>query len=157
MAKNVVDEIHMRCQHTKLWYDRTAKAFPEPVTGQGVCMQPLKMGGQWRRATVTKKVIEHSYLTQIAEGQVYRRNRDYLQVNSEEPSSIPGPTSGDTILSPGSIETKSNENSMSSGEVQTKNTEQFTDDTPSAEYKITCSSCCLKLPTRYHDYTNTYT
>ena len=43
-------------------------------------MQPLTTGGQWRRATVIKKVSERSYLTQTEEGQVYRRNRKYLGV-----------------------------------------------------------------------------
>ena len=33
LAKNVADEIHIRRQHTKLWYDRTAKALPELVIG----------------------------------------------------------------------------------------------------------------------------
>ena len=63
VAKNVADEIRIRRQHTKLWYDRTAKALPELVIGQGVRMQPLTTGRQWRRATVIKKVSERSYLT----------------------------------------------------------------------------------------------
>ena len=78
VAKNVAKEIRIRRQHTKLWYDRTAKALPELVVGQGVRMQSLTAGGQWRRATVIKKVSERSYLTQIEEGQVYRRNQKYL-------------------------------------------------------------------------------
>ena len=43
MAKNVAEEIRIRCQHTKLWYDRTAKALPQLVVGQGVRMQPWTM------------------------------------------------------------------------------------------------------------------
>ena len=95
-------------------------------------------------------------MTQTAEGQVYRKNWNYLQGNSEEPSSDPELISGDTVLLPGYTETEANKIAMSFREVQTKTTEQFTDDTLSAEYKINHSSCCLKLPTRYCDYTNSY-
>ena len=119
-------------------------------------MQPLEKGGQWRRATVIKKVGERSYLTQTAEGQVYRRNRKCLRATSEEASSVPESTSGDTVLPPITNETEAKENAISSEEGQTKTIEQFTDDTPPAEQKITRSGCCVKLPTRYRDYTNTY-
>lgn len=79
VAKNVPDEINIRRQHTKLWYDRTAKAL---VIGQGVHMQPLETGEQWRKPTVIKKVGERSYLTQTDKGQVYRRNWKYLRVTN---------------------------------------------------------------------------
>ena len=69
--------------------------MPELVVGQGVRVQPLTTGGQWRRATVIKKVSERSYLTQTEEGQVYRRNRKYLGVTNEEPSTAPEHTAGD--------------------------------------------------------------
>ena len=36
VAKNVVEEIQTRRQHTKLYYDRTAKALQELAVGQGV-------------------------------------------------------------------------------------------------------------------------
>ena len=78
VAKNIADEIHSRHQHTKLWYDRTAKALPELVIGQGVHIQLLETGEHWRRATVIKKVGECSYLTQTGDSQVYRRNRKFL-------------------------------------------------------------------------------
>ena len=58
---------------------------------------------------------EHSYLT--AEGQVCRKNWDYLQRNSKEPSSVPEPISGDAVLPQGSNEIEVNEIAMSSGEV----------------------------------------
>jgi len=83
VAKNVVEEIQTRRQHTKLYHDRTAKALPELVVGQGVRIQPLECSGQWRRASVIKKVGERSYLTQTPEGQVYRRNRKHLKAKSK--------------------------------------------------------------------------
>ena len=47
------------------------------------------------------------------------------------------PISGNVALPPGSIKTEANEIAMNFGEAQTKTTEQFTDSTLSAEYKIT--------------------
>ena len=158
VAKNVADEIRIRRQHTKLWYDRTAKALPELVIGQGVRMQPLTMGGQWRRATVIKKVRERSYLTQTGEGQIYRRNRKYLRATNEEPNIVPEHTAGDSALPPkGSVEVEANQNTTSSREVETtEQTDSSTEDTPPAdlEYKTTRSGRCVKPPTRYRDYTN---
>jgi len=165
VAKNVSDEICIRCQHTKLWYDRTAKALPELVIGQGVRMQPLGTGGQWKRATVIKKVGERSYLTQNEEDQVYRRNCKYLRVTNEESSRVneessrvPEHSAEDSVLPPKeSVETTANQSTMSSEKVQTETTEQkegSTEDTPSAEYMTTRSGRCVKPPTRYRDYTN---
>ena len=158
VAKSVADEIRIRRQHTKLWYDRTAKALPELVTGQGVRMQPLDPGGQWRRATVIKKVGERSYLTQTEEGQIYRRNQKYLRVTNEEPTTVSEHTTDDSVRPPNrSVETAANQNATSSGETQTETTEQkecSTEDTPPAEYMTTRSGRCVKPPTRYRDYTN---
>ena len=74
VARNVENEIKQRRQTAKFWYDRTAKSLPELQIGQGVRMQPVEHRGQWRKATVIKKVGERSYLTQTEEGIIYRRN-----------------------------------------------------------------------------------
>jgi len=121
-------------------------------------MQPLGTGGQWKRATVIKKMGERSYLTQNEEGQVYRRNYKYLRVTNEEPSRVPEHSADDSVLPPKeSVETAANQSTVSSEKVQTETTEQkegSTEDTPSAEYMTTCSGRCVKPPTRYRDYTN---
>ena len=154
-AKNVADEIRIRRQHTKLWYDRTAKALPELVIGQGVRMQPLTICGEWRRATVIKKVGERSYLTQTEGGQVYRRNWKHLRVTNEEPSTVPEHTDDDSVLPKRSAEIEADQNATSSEEVETSEQKaSSTVDTSPAEYKTTHSGRCVKPPTRYRDYTN---
>ena len=80
VAKNVVEEIQTRRQHTKLYYDRTAKALPELVVGQGVRIQPcvpLECGGQWRRASVIKKVGERSYLTDSRRPSIQKESQTF--------------------------------------------------------------------------------
>ena len=167
VAKNVVEEIRTRRQHTKLYYDRTAKALPELVVGQGVRIQPLDSGGQWRRASVIKKVGERSYLTQTPEGQVYRRNPKHLRATNEESSLTSENATGDVVMPPGPTEPEVSENvtNLETKEhltnpdvVLTKSAEQeesLVDGTPQGEYMTTRSGRSVKPPIRYRDYTNT--
>ena len=126
-------------------------------------MQPLEYGGQWRRASVIKKVGGHSYLTQTPESQVYRRNQ-HLRATNEEPSLISENTNGDAVLPPGSTETEVHENVTNveadkpvtnPDDVLTKSSEQaesFVDDTPQGKYMTTHSGRSVKPPIKYRDY-----
>ena len=88
VARNVEDEIKQRQQAAKFWYDKAAKSLPELQIGQGVRMQPVENNGQWRKATIIKKVVgEQSYLAQTEEGNVYRRNRKFMKATAESDKS----------------------------------------------------------------------
>ena len=50
-------------------------------------MQPVENNGQWRKATIIKKVGERSYLAQTEEGNVYRRNRKFMKATAESDES----------------------------------------------------------------------
>ena len=102
VARNVEDEIRQRRQTAKFWYDRTAKSLPELQIGQGVRMQPVEHSGQWKQATIVKKVGERSYLAQTEEGNVYRRNRKFLKATAEEKVELPNPIVARNVESPDS-------------------------------------------------------
>ena len=75
------------------WYNKTAKSLPKLQVGQGVRMQPVEHSGQWRKATIIKKVGECSYLAQT-EGNVYQRNKKFLKATAhtekgKEPNTTP--------------------------------------------------------------------
>ena len=84
VAKHVEEEIRFKRQRTKLGYDKAARSLPELRIGQGVRIQPVEYGGEWKKATVVRKVGERSYLTRTESGSVYRRNRKFLRVTDEE-------------------------------------------------------------------------
>lgn len=166
VVKHVDKEICFRRQHAKLWYDRSAKPLPELIIGQGVRMQPLEPSGQWRKAIVTKKVGERSYLAQTDDGKVYRRNRKYLRSTNEEPNTPNAsedtaaepvlPITEPVIIPEKPVEIVPDQN-VSSQEVTMRNTESkegTTTNKTSTEYMTTRSGRCVKPPVRYHDEIN---
>lgn len=50
-------------------------------------MKPFRLGDkEWRKATVTSRLVERSYTVESPEGDTYRRNRVHLKKTQETPS-----------------------------------------------------------------------
>ena len=48
-------------------------------------MQPFKLGDKkWKKATITERLDERSYLLETPDGATYRRNRQHLKKSSED-------------------------------------------------------------------------
>ena len=57
------------------YYNKTAKDLPKLAIGDVVRMKPIKNQERiWRKATVTQKVDDRSYVVETPEGGTYRRN-----------------------------------------------------------------------------------
>lgn len=55
--------------------------------GDVVRMKPFRLGDkEWRKATVTGRLVERSYTVESPEGDTYRRNRVHLKNTQETPS-----------------------------------------------------------------------
>ena len=68
------------------YYDRTAKDLPPLDEGDTVRMKPFSKSSKiWKKAMVTQRLDERSYLVQ-SQGEQYRRNREHLKKTHEETS-----------------------------------------------------------------------
>lgn len=86
VAKNVTQEIELKCQKAKLYYDKGAKPMPDLQIGRLVRLQPLATGDTWKAATTVSKLGDHSYLLQTDQGQLYRRNRKFIRLTPTVPA-----------------------------------------------------------------------
>lgn len=72
------------------FYNKTAKDLPKLAIGDFVRMKPIKNHQRiWRKATVTQKVDDRSYVVETPEGGIYRRNRYHLRKTKEAASPKP--------------------------------------------------------------------
>ena len=66
------------------YYNRTAKDLPKLEIGDVVRMKPIKNHERiWRKATVTQKVDDRSYVDATPDRGTYRRNRYHLRKTGE--------------------------------------------------------------------------
>ena len=62
------------------YYNRTAKDLPKLEIGDVVRMKPIKNHKcTWRKATVTQKVDDRTYVVATPDGGTYHRNRYHLR------------------------------------------------------------------------------
>ena len=88
VVTNVPEDIVYRRQKAKAYYDKGACPLPPLEIGDTVRLQPQDKGGFWSKATVVKKVAEHSYLVKTAQGHLLRRNRKFLRFTGEMPDEV---------------------------------------------------------------------
>ncbi len=66
------------------YYNKTAKDLPKLAIGDVVRMKPIKNHERiWRKAIVTQKVDDRSYVVETPEEGTYRRNRYHLRKTKE--------------------------------------------------------------------------
>jgi len=66
------------------YYNKIAKDLPKLAIGDVVRMKPIRNHQCiWRKATVTQKVDDRSYVVETPEGGTYRRNRYHLRKTRE--------------------------------------------------------------------------
>ena len=69
------------------YYNRGARSLPELSNGDVVRMKPFPLGDkEWRKATITCRLDERSYMAETPEGDKYRHNRVHLKKTQETPS-----------------------------------------------------------------------
>ena len=80
-AKKVRNSMDKSKDKQKANYNKTAKYLPPLSLNQLV---RVKLGKTWKRAKITKVISDRSYLVQLSDGSVYRRNRSVLHKSPED-------------------------------------------------------------------------
>ncbi|KAK3745481.1 hypothetical protein QZH41_007545 [Actinostola sp. cb2023] len=81
-----VKDLNRRKQQQSAHFNRNAKDLPTLDEGDTVRMKPFRLGDKrWKKATVTSRLDERSYVVETPEGDEYRRNRFHLKKTSENP------------------------------------------------------------------------
>ena len=126
----VTEEIELRRQRAKAYFDKGARRLPPLEIGETVRLQPQDKNGIWQKASIVKKVAERSYLVKTAEGHMFRRNRKFLRATGEV---------ADEVLSQPWIPTEADEDSNSS-EAQQSSSEPQGAEQEQSEYQPTAVS-----------------
>ena len=113
----VTEEIELRRQRAKAYFDKGARWLPPLEIGETVRLQPQDKNGIWQKASIVKKVAERSYLVKTAEGHMFRWNRKFLRATGEV---------ADEVLSQPWIPTEADEDSNSSEAQQSSSEPQAT-------------------------------
>ncbi|KAK3722271.1 hypothetical protein QZH41_005184 [Actinostola sp. cb2023] len=81
-----VKDLNRRKQQQSVHFNRNARDLPTLDEGDTVRMKPFRLGEKrWKKATVTSRLDERSYVVETPEGDEYRRNRFHLKKTSENP------------------------------------------------------------------------
>ncbi|KAK3737378.1 hypothetical protein QZH41_011513, partial [Actinostola sp. cb2023] len=81
-----VKDLNRRKQQQSAHFNRNARDLPSLDEGDTVRMKPFRLGEKrWKKATVTSRLNERSYMVETPEGDKYRRNRSHLKKTSENP------------------------------------------------------------------------
>lgn len=80
-------QLRKRQTETADYYSWDARSISALSDGDVVRMKPFRLGDkEWRKATVTSRLVERSYTVESPEGDTYRRNRVHLKKTQETPS-----------------------------------------------------------------------
>jgi hypothetical protein len=116
-AENVPENIKLKKQKAKVYYDKSAKPLPELEIGEGVRLQPQNKG-TWTKGSCVKKVGARSYLVETDKG-LYRRNRKFLRSTKEAQPDEEQYMATDFILDDMEAQVKSVEQTSDKPAVQT--------------------------------------
>ncbi|KAK3731807.1 hypothetical protein QZH41_007633 [Actinostola sp. cb2023] len=79
-----VKYLNRRKQQQSTHFNRNTRDLPTLDEGDTVRMKPFTLGEKrWKKATVTSRLDERSYVVETPEGDEYRRNRSRLKKTSD--------------------------------------------------------------------------
>lgn len=88
-----VKDLKRRQERQIKYYNRTAKDLEALEEGDTVRMKPFQLGKKsWKKATVTSRLDERSYVVETPAGEIYRRNRCHLKATDEKTVEEPAQT-----------------------------------------------------------------
>jgi len=80
-----VKDLKRRQEQQARYYNRNAKDLPPLEEGDSVRMKPFQLGKKtWKKATVSERLDERSYIVETPDGDTYRRNRCHLKKSPAE-------------------------------------------------------------------------
>ena len=170
IVDHVADNIKLRRQKAKEYYDKDAKPLPELEVGEQIRLQPQNPRQPWSQGSCIGKVGPRSYLVQTPQG-IYRRNRKFIRkdrslaTDTRVVSDIPPDTiAADNIAEP-TPETLNVSiiNDVSDNVDQAELADQAMDIRPidkprsKPDVQVKSTTCTrygrsVKTPTRYKDY-----
>ena len=81
-----IKDLTKRQQQQSSYYNRNARDLPTLAEGDVIRMKPFRLGDKaWKKATVTSRLDERSYMVETSDGETYRRNRYHLKKTKETP------------------------------------------------------------------------
>ena len=170
IVDHVADNIKLRRQKAKEYYDKDAKPLPELEVGEQIRLQPQNPRQPWSQGSCIGKVGPRSYLVQTPQG-IYHRNRKFIRkdrslaTDTRVVSDIPPDTiAADNIAEP-TPETLNVSiiNDVSDNVDQAELADQAMDIRPidkprsKPDVQVKSTTCTrygrsVKTPTRYKDY-----
>ena len=149
----VTEEIELRRQRAKAYFDKGARRLPPLEIGETVRLQPQNKNEIWRKASIVKKVTERSYLVKTAEGHMFRRNRKFLRATGEAADEV---QSQPWLLTEADEDSNLSEEQQSTQEVQgveqESSEDQSEDQTTAGTETVTSKGRVIRLPERLRDY-----